>query len=88
MTTVWRQGHGVYRRFSGHLIPPLHHVECNGLLCGGLVGKLFFAALIPGLLLAACYAIYIIIICHIHPEYGPAMMRKELAEMPLEAARC
>ena len=68
----------------GILIPPSIMLVTMGSYAEVSVGKLFFAALIPGLLLAACYAIYIIIICHIHPEYGPAMSEEELAEMPLK----
>ena len=68
----------------GILIPPSIMLVTMGSYAEVSVGKLFFAALIPGLLLAACYAIYIIVICHIHPEYGPAMSNEELAEMPLK----
>ena len=68
----------------GILIPPSIMLVTMGSYAEVSVGKLFFAALIPGLLLVACYAIYIIIICHIHPEYGPAMSEEELAEMPLK----
>ena len=46
------------------------------------VGKIFFAAIVPGLFLSLCYMIYVFVICHIHPEYGPAMSAEELAEMP------
>lgn len=68
----------------GILIPPSIMLVTMGSYAEVSVGKLFFAALVPGLLLAAGYAIYIMVICHIHPEYGPAMSEEELAEMPLK----
>ena len=72
----------------GILIPPSIMLVTMGSYAEVSVGKLFFAALIPGLLLAACYAIYIIIICHIHPEYGPAMSGGGTGRNALEAAHC
>ena len=68
----------------GILIPPSIMLVTMGAYAEVSVGKLFFAALVPGLLLASGYAIYIMVICHIHPEYGPAMSAEELAEMPLK----
>lgn len=68
----------------GILIPPSIMLVTMGSYAEVSVGKLFFAALVPGLLLAAGYAIYIMVICQIHPEYGPAMSAEELAEMPLK----
>lgn len=68
----------------GILIPPSIMLVTMGSYAEVSVGKLFFAALVPGLLLAAGYAVYIMIICHIRPEYGPAMSEEELAEMPLK----
>ena len=47
------------------------------------VGKIFFAAIVPGLVLSLFYMIYVFVICHIHPDYGPAMTTEELAAMPL-----
>ena len=52
----------------GILIPPSIMLVTMGSYAEVSVGKLFFAALIPGLLLAACYA----------------MSEEELAEMPLK----
>lgn len=68
----------------GILIPPSIMLVTMGAYAEVSVGKLFFAALVPGLLLASGYAIYIMVICHIHPEHGPAMSAEELAEMPLK----
>ena len=68
----------------GILIPPSIMLVTMGAYAEVSVGKLFFAALVPGLLLAAGYAAYIMIVCHVRPDYGPAMSTEELAEMPLK----
>ena len=68
----------------GILIPPSIMLVTMGAYAEVSVGKLFFAALVPGLLLSVGYTIYIMVICHIHPDYGPAMSPEELAEMPVK----
>lgn len=68
----------------GILIPPSIMLVTMGSYAEVSVGKLFFAALVPGLLLSLGYCIYILLICHIHPDYGPAMSAEELAEMPFK----
>jgi tripartite ATP-independent transporter DctM subunit len=68
----------------GILIPPSIMLVSMGSYAEVSVGKIFFAAIIPGLLLSLGYCIYIMIVCHIHPDWGPAMSEKELAEMPLK----
>ena len=67
----------------GILIPPSIMLVSMGSYAEQSVGKIFFAAIIPGLMLSLGYIIYIMIVCHIHPDYGPAMSAAELAEMPL-----
>ena len=34
--------------------------------------------------LSVGYIIYVMVVCHIHPDWGPAMSAQELAEMPLK----
>ena len=68
----------------GILIPPSIMLVSLGSYAQVSVGKLFFAAIVPGLLLSLCYIIYTLIVCHIHPDYGPAMSEEELAQMPLK----
>jgi tripartite ATP-independent transporter DctM subunit len=68
----------------GILIPPSIMLVSMGSYAEVSVGKIFFAAIIPGLLLSLGYCIYIMIVCHIHPDWGPAMSEEELAEMPLK----
>ncbi|MBS6365857.1 MAG: TRAP transporter large permease subunit [Clostridiales bacterium] len=68
----------------GILIPPSIMLVTLGTYAEVSVGKLFFAAIIPGLALAASYMIYIIVVCHIFKDWGPAMSAEELAEMPFK----
>ncbi len=68
----------------GILIPPSIMLVSMGSFASISVGKIFFAAIIPGLTLSLCYIVYIIVITRIHPDYGPAMSEEELAEMPLK----
>ena len=66
----------------GILIPPSIMLVSMGSYAEVSVGKIFFAAIVPGLLLSLCYMIYVFVICHIHPDYGPAMTTEELEAMP------
>jgi len=68
----------------GILIPPSIMLVSMGAYAEVSVGKIFFAAIVPGLLLSLCYIVYVMVICHIHPDWGPAMSTEELAEMPLK----
>ena len=52
----------------GILIPPSIMLVSMGSYANVSVGKIFFA---------------VFVICHIHPDYGPAMSAEELAAMPL-----
>ncbi len=67
----------------GILIPPSIMLVSMGSYAEVSVGKIFFAAIVPGLLLSLCYIIYVMVVCHIHPDWGPAMSAEELAEMPM-----
>lgn len=68
----------------GILIPPSIMLVSMGSYAEVSVGKIFFAAIVPGLLLSLCYCVYVFVICQLHPEYGPAMSAEELAAMPLK----
>lgn len=61
----------------GILIPPSIMLIIMGSYASLSVGRLFAAALIPGLLLAALYALYVVVRSFIQPELGPAMTREE-----------
>ncbi|MEN2976841.1 TRAP transporter large permease subunit (plasmid) [Tistrella bauzanensis] len=64
----------------GILIPPSIMLVVMGGYASLSVGKLFAAALVPGLLLAVCYALYAGILCWIRPEYGPPVSPEERAQ--------
>jgi len=63
----------------GVLIPPSIMIVIYGPVAGIPVGKLFMAAIGPGLTLSATYIIYILIRCYINPKLGPPMSVEELA---------
>lgn len=55
----------------GQIIPPSIVLIILGDVLGVPVGDLFKAALVPGLVLVACYIIYIIIYCWLKPDQAP-----------------
>ena len=57
----------------GTMIPPSIVLILYGLTAGVSTGQLFIAALIPGLLLASLYLLYIFILCQLKPEAGPGL---------------
>lgn len=64
----------------GILIPPSIMLVVFGGLTGlkeTSVGALFAAAILPGLLLAMLYLVYVFIICQVKPSYGPAISKEE-----------
>lgn len=67
----------------GILIPPSIMIVIYGPIAGLSVGKLFLGAIIPGLLLATMYIIYIAVRCYLKPEEGPPMPTEERA-VPLK----
>ena len=63
----------------GILIPPSIMLIVYGPMAGVSVGQLFMAAIIPGLILSALYALYIIVRCLLRPELGPAVSAEQRA---------
>lgn len=61
----------------GQLIPPSIVLIILGDVLNVPVGDLFRAALKPGLVLIACYILYVIIYCRIKPEAAPIIPRDE-----------
>lgn len=64
----------------GVLIPPSIMLILYGPAAGISVGKLFYAALIPGLLMGGLYIVYILIRAYMNPNFAPAVPRQELAQ--------
>lgn len=57
----------------GILIPPSIMLIVYGPMAGVSVGKLFMAAIVPGLLLSVLYGLYILMRCRLRPELGPPL---------------
>jgi tripartite ATP-independent transporter DctM subunit len=57
----------------GALIPPSVPFIFYGLLANASIGKLFLAGVMPGIMLAIFYSIYIGVRCAIQPNLGPAL---------------
>jgi tripartite ATP-independent transporter DctM subunit len=64
------------------LIPPSVVFIMYGLTAGVSIGQLYVAGIVPGLMLAALYIAYIVIICTIKPELAPRTAVAE-SELPL-----
>jgi len=68
----------------GQIIPPSIVLVLLGSVLNVSVGDLFAAALLPGLLLVACYIIYILVIAKLYPETAPAIPEEEIAAFKAE----
>jgi len=70
----------------GVMIPPSVVLIVIGLQTGQSIGILFWAALIPGLLLAGCFLAAVWLLCARHSAVGtrtkPASLRDKLASLP------
>lgn len=56
----------------GTIIPPSVVAVVLGPLANVSIGDLFMGMVFPGLLLATLYAVYIIVVCTLNPDYGPS----------------
>jgi tripartite ATP-independent transporter DctM subunit len=65
------------------LIPPSVVFIMYGLTAGVSIGQLYMAGVIPGLMLAGFYIVYIIVRCRFRPDFAPAASAAELA-IPLK----
>jgi tripartite ATP-independent transporter DctM subunit len=66
----------------GILIPPSVVMVLYGMIARQPVSKLWFAGLVPGLLMAALFVIYIVIRARLNPKLAPTVPEEEL-NMPL-----
>lgn len=62
----------------GTMVPPSIVLIIYGLTSNVSIGDLFTAAVIPALMLASFYLIYILVRCHLQPELAPALNKDEL----------
>jgi len=61
----------------GQIIPPSIVLVVLGDQLGVSVGDLFIGALVPGLMLAGFYAVYIMLVAWLNPAAAPALPREE-----------
>jgi tripartite ATP-independent transporter DctM subunit len=67
----------------GILIPPSVMLVLYGPMAGISVGRLFFGAIIPGLVLAGLYCIYIAIRSFLQPGIAPAAPAEQRVSIPI-----
>ncbi len=58
----------------GTMIPPSIVLIIYGLIAQVSIGQLFMASILPGLMLATLYTIYVIVLCSVKPELAPRPM--------------
>ncbi len=64
----------------GILVPPSVVLVLYAMIARQPVGKLWLAGIVPGLMMATMFIIYIFIRCKINPKLGPVLKKEELAE--------
>lgn len=64
----------------GTMIPPSVVLIIYGLVTETSITKLFTAAFVPGLMLAAAYVLYIVVRTHLNPALAPLASERALAE--------
>ncbi len=65
----------------GILIPPSVVLVLYAMIARQPVGQLWLAGIMPGLLMAAIFIIYIAIRCRLNPELGPPLPKEELEQI-------
>jgi len=61
----------------GILVPPSVVLVLYAMIARQPVGQLWLAGVVPGLMMAALFIVYIVIRCRIQPELGPALPPEE-----------
>ena len=67
----------------GILIPPSVVLVLYGMIARQPVSKLWLAGLLPGIMMASLFIIYIYVRCRLQPELGPILSKKEI-EVPFK----
>jgi tripartite ATP-independent transporter DctM subunit len=61
----------------GILVPPSVVLVLYGMIARQPVGQLWLAGVLPGLMMASLFVIYIVIRCKMQPELGPVLPKEE-----------
>jgi tripartite ATP-independent transporter DctM subunit len=61
----------------GILVPPSVVLVLYAMIARQPVGQLWLAGVLPGLMMAGMFILYILIRCHLQPELGPALKEDE-----------
>ncbi|AQA19562.1 C4-dicarboxylate ABC transporter [Halioglobus japonicus] len=61
----------------GILVPPSVVLVLYAMIARQPVGQLWLAGVVPGLIMAAMFIVYIATRCRLHPELGPALSEEE-----------
>lgn len=67
----------------GILIPPSVVLVLYGMIARQPVGQLWLAGVLPGLLMAGLFVLYIAVRCRLQPEMGPPLTAEERVEISL-----
>jgi tripartite ATP-independent transporter DctM subunit len=62
----------------GILIPPSIPMILFSSVTGSSIGKMFAGGIIPGLIMASLFIVYIAVRCFFQPEMGPALTQEEM----------
>jgi len=61
----------------GILVPPSVVLVLYAMIARQPVGQLWLAGVIPGLIMAALFILYIVVCCRLNPSWGPALNKEE-----------
>ena len=65
----------------GILVPPSIVLVLYSMIARQPVGQLWLAGILPGLLMAALFLLYVVIRCGLNPKLGPPLPKEELADI-------
>lgn len=65
----------------GILVPPSVVLVLYAMIARQPVGQLWLAGIVPGLMMAAMFVIYIAVRCKINPSLGPAIPKEEMGKI-------
>lgn len=68
----------------GILVPPSVVMVLYAMIARQPVGKLWLAGVLPGLMMAGLFILYIVIRCKMNPKLGPALSKEERAQITWE----